>query len=866
MFYLKNVTNSLSNISNFSDSLNSDSNNISQMSPSSSNMFGNTHGVIIDTREVTSHSKRPGEVSASENTVLAENRWSLDNVLQRPFLVQSLDWTVSQPALTILQSWNVPLDLLVTNNVDYPFRMFHYWNGKIQLHLQVTGTPFHQGTCILVYLPCVPLGSRATEILANPCSLTVNQHIMVHANTSTSACLSIPFINPAEYIDLYSDSGSSDGVAGKTLGSVHLLVFNPLQAATSSTTQLNVSLFARFIDNNFKVPRRTAEITLFSTPAPFPSVGSSRVFKAQSLGSIVQKALPKNIVADSIDALVGVVGLDAPTDPNHASSMKMISTQHLNNSVGVQNLDKFTLDPSVMQQIVPRTFGVDVNEASFQYLKSKYSFLGSFSYTSSNIPGSVVASIPLTPICVPLYTDQVSYVPLLEYISLPYAYWKGGLKYKIQAICTSAHVTKLFCSVSYNNLTTTPPVSLPSLTSQYGIVFDVAQGSNEIEFTVPYVSSAPYKSMCNTYRYINASMHMGQLDFVVLNRLASSNNVADNITFNVFIAGADDYEVSGFSYGNTSAIPITPLPAPPVRTFKAQSLSQPLAPMSLPTTDTEFTSPNDAVVSPAETLHNRPIRNDVDVEVCSALKKYQYNRSVDFVVNSYALVPVPVVKSVYIHEFFKGALTASIPLSPGVYTRGLHAWYSSMFRLFRGPLRFKAIVQNVPVNYAINTYYIPPLGNADVTPIDLNVFLATMSEGYAINSSTTINHLMVGVLNGMQKTLEFEVPFQSIYNSVIPDVSFGSSNNFPKTEQNLGMLLFVAMPLSSSASLTTDLQIRCDVHMAFGDESKFGTLYRIPPVVGGNEVGTAPLQSPGPDRWTTYAATPAYNTLSTIPT
>ena len=70
---------------------------------------------------------------------------------------ESVEWTTTDAFGAEIKSWDIPFGILDKgddNNLqNMPFDRFIYWNGTVELTLQVTGTPFQQGLAIFYFYP-----------------------------------------------------------------------------------------------------------------------------------------------------------------------------------------------------------------------------------------------------------------------------------------------------------------------------------------------------------------------------------------------------------------------------------------------------------------------------------------------------------------------------------------------------------------------------------------------------------------------------------------------------------------------------------------------------------------------------------------
>lgn len=764
-------------------------------------MESDKFGVSIHTRVMGSHSTRPGAVTVNESSVIREPTWDITKWVERPQVVESVTWSTALPPTFVLSSLNIPSDLLVTKFNSTPFNSFKYWRGDIELHIQTSGTPFHQGTVIMAYLPLVGAGPLVTQYTNNINTLTSIQHVILHANSSTSACMTIPFINPNLYVDT-----EASNFMDQSLGRVVIVVMNPLKAATGASTSINVNVVAQFKNSQFKIPRYQAE-------------GLIEKYFGVSMGSVIQKMLPKNIIADSVDMALGLIGLDKPTSIERGPPMRMLGTSYMNSTADIEYIDKFTLFPSKLQETDASIFGVNDNEMLMSSLLSRFTYVGSFDQSTSNAPGTVLATVPLTPMIVPIvtttstaapYQSYSNNLPLLQYVSLPYHYWKGGLSFKIQVVGTSFHNTKIFAAIQYGKYTASAsPVSLPQATNQYGYAFEVNQGSTEFEFTVPYVSQYHQLLIPGSAGFLyNQATTMGVLTIYVLNELAVSNNVPSSISYNLFLAGASDFALNTLSSTNSAVVPNIDY------VFSAESLFE--DPMAVTIqTDKNVISPSNIVAE----------RSDVSDQSVNSLIDYLKKYNLIFSGKAPLSNTVPNYRLFYINQLFRPPSLSSGDIINTAFFNAFSTT-SALYRGYRGPLRFKIVLRTAgDVTQSARVFYIPPRPVSSLT-VEQAVVSALVDDPIAIVNRNR-PWLHTNVANSVAKTMEIEIPYANYTNFIVPGYN----------ESDLGSLLIQFDAANSGAD-----DVQYDIFAALGDESKFGVFRGVPSVsIGLNPTTGFPL-------------------------
>jgi hypothetical protein len=805
-----------------------------------------SQGIRLTTRSDTSTTTRAMTSKHKiRDNIIQEEPWNLTKMLERYSFIESLPWLSAQPSHLVLSKLRVPQDLIVNGLTSAPFDNFIYWNGTVKLKFQVIGSPLTQGCCVAFFVPLTDSSFIEANILPNFSSISVNQCVYMFANANTSAEMDIAFNSVQGYLDITDTSPAS---INNTLGYVYVVVFNQLALSTGTPDNVAISIFSQFTDNEFKVPRRTAVSRILSTRTQ----SNSRV-----LNGFMQALQPDNIVGDVIDLAAGIFGMDNPIDPGIEKTTKLITTQRMNFGEGIEFIDKLTVQPAKTSEVTSDTFATTQDEMDFDVIKKKYSYLGSFNMTTGNVSGDILASFPMNP-CPNFVNYNPLQVPLIQYLSLPYCFWKGSLTYKIQVVSTSMQTAKIFVSLNYGEFAPSSPGILVSTSSQYGEAFEINQGSNTYEFTAPYVSITPeiYVPTTNVVSSVNS---LGMINISVLNNLVSPNNSPTTITFNIFIAGGDDFSLNTLSAGNNllpfrfnpgpalrqirkkviqeieydSDIEIIPMPSSrTVSRVRLQSAAQPLiTPMS------NINMSDDSLVAPpSQEAHRVDVAQKHITDLRKLMKKYHL-----FTHYTRDLIQVPSLNGnsiafplTQLFGFSAIAPTAFSPTgSPPI--PALWAHYQSLFRQFKGSLNFKLMFDNTEDCMSqFSVFYQPPVENRQPMPnLGNQTYAPTPRLTYNVNSitpttwqtNTTGTRLPVTYINGVNRTLEFSVPYSSRYLSVINNQA--TENTGPFDYSDLGTLVFYFDSIKPRIG-ETEKNIAYNVFFSFGDDARFGTLFNVP--------------------------------------
>jgi len=172
-------------------------------------------------------------------------------ILNKPFLLDTVDWPNTAARHTLLLSYQLPGDVLSNALAEIPFTASVYYRAKISMVFQVSGTPMHQGILLASAQPLNNFGgdiNRINSYLSSP-------HVFLHANESTSVALEIPFYVNSKLAPIdFTDTTIVPSNIGADFCSVELMVLNPLGVPSSGSNTVSVSAHVVFRELEFYVP------------------------------------------------------------------------------------------------------------------------------------------------------------------------------------------------------------------------------------------------------------------------------------------------------------------------------------------------------------------------------------------------------------------------------------------------------------------------------------------------------------------------------------------------------------------------------------------------------------------------------------
>lgn len=205
------------------------------------------------------------------------------------------------------------------------------------------------------------------------------------------------------------------------------------------------------------------------------------------------------------------------------------------------------LATSVENSIEPRNdiFGSAADDMDINYLCKHRCYVDSFTMDNTQTKDTLLYSFPVTPGWCKF--DFGTFKPTITaYVASMFEYWRGGLRFKIQAAKTAYHSGRV--RIVY--LPAAKTADVDDSDQAYNWVLDLCN-SSEIEFTIPYNNYIEW-TRC---RLVDSTVDVGQtslgvIRIEVLNQLRAPDSVSPTIDFNVWLAGDSDLQFSIPSFQN----------------------------------------------------------------------------------------------------------------------------------------------------------------------------------------------------------------------------------------------------------------------------------------------------------------------------
>lgn len=524
----------------------------------------------------------------------------LSSFLSRPIEIFRREWTVNAgtPFVDVFNPWQLFLnDARVKNKLE-TFKLLH---GTLKLKFLINGSPYHYGRAFVGCRPTrydnnmstldlsTPLTTAnyflntgvpgAKDVIAGRTFYSQRPHIFIDPATNQPSHIDWPFFAATNFLDL-NDPNMVD-----RLGRIEMWELNTLQHNNNATDPLTITVFAWMEDVTLTGLTSTA---IAVSQSEMVVNGSKKKKKGKSRGSTMPEskntdeyqqngvvsgpasaianyaayfteipvigkfARATHIAGGAVADVARLFGFSRPPIIEPPTIMRPQTTGNMAHTMGDDPLFKLTLDPKQELTIDPTTAGLTGDDQmAIGYIAKKEGYVDTFVWNNGQFADRRIYSIAVHPMVRPIIgsADPYNYTQTpLSFVTLPFARWRGSLRYRFQIVASAFHRGRL--AVVYE------PSGVPSpdlnLNTRYVAILDLAEAKDftiEVKWSQAQaycqVELAPDQQVANSdFPSIFAPVPQmnGCLQVYVINELASSITTS-SVDVNVYISAGDDFQV-----------------------------------------------------------------------------------------------------------------------------------------------------------------------------------------------------------------------------------------------------------------------------------------------------------------------------------
>ena len=704
-----------------------------------------------------------GHGADSVHTARDTNDVSLNAFFSRPLLMETFEWDTYTPLEEVFVPWvyfSVP---------SVKARLANFKNLRARLHVKfmINGNSFLYGRAMASYLPLPLTNDFETSESTKVDAVIESQRPRVFLDpcTSQGGELVLPFFWNESYFDLsnnaYLEAGKiilrdlaqlrhASGASGSCTVSVFVWASDVQLSGLTHTPQSGV-------ESEIDQANRTGSI---SRPA---SAVANIAGKLQHAPYIGKYAKATQLGASAVAGIATSFGYSrppltacpTPMRPTPMSSLATVTTPDLSHKLTMDDKQELTIDPT--------TTGLSsVDEMSIKEIAKKESWIYTAEWPKDASPGTMLFNTAVTPVLWRTRgTNDTFNLTACGYATLPFTYWSGTLKFRIQVSASAFHRGRL--RIVYDPVSTGDS----EFNTVYSEIIDIA---DSMDFTITVSNNQShdlltYSVPCNR----NDSFVMGTtpltsvsgngtLSIEVLNRLTTSDNDAEgnDAQIIVYVSADDDFEVyrpSGeiqrYSFLPQSGQEMSP---------EAQDTSQPSEPFHTEFDKLAMDSGNDNALT--------------SIYIGESVKSFRQ------LAKRYTLWrTIPTASNATSNQYVCSFRHPSFPPLRGdpdfddgwgYFNMTYQHWVRMPYAAWRGSNRYKAVLQNVQ-NSRLTSFVVGLVDNS-LANYALTIGLAGISvdpktvalEGFATDTNTIVTGLTGAAIGAPQNsnTLEYEIPYQ----------------------------------------------------------------------------------------------------------
>lgn len=465
------------------------------------------------------------------------------SLTKRAFLIKSFTWTNATTVQT------VPLlgELLLSTGVATLLKLYRLIRCCIKVDIKMISTPYHQGSLLAGWLPCVTAPPLDRQ------SLSAYHGIVLSASKQDSCSFTIPYCSPQDWMDTTAITNTSGEHASVFIMPLNTLLTTSPQIAASipvevwgtiedcdlSGFQSQSSKNSGNLDSNGltaaqrKMKEQDEEAAAKARAGKDAQVGSVIRNTSQLVRKIPIVGEVWSPVADVINLIFGTE-LDKPLST--ASNMPMIPQYYndTNHAVGLNDAVSLSLYQHPKLSVSQVMFGMDTSFKSFKQFVSKPMLFDVVTFDGTT---TVWTTVPL-PNVVGSTLTKADYLCTANTM---FRFWRGSIKYAVYFCLPAFYSFRARIRLQYNS-TVVDVGNVPSMQ------IDV-KGDTWIKFTVPFLSSGTWRENAGSQPVL-PHLYIEQLSTIVG---APSPSLAVAYV-NIFRSGGEDTQFACLREPKQSAI------------------------------------------------------------------------------------------------------------------------------------------------------------------------------------------------------------------------------------------------------------------------------------------------------------------------
>jgi hypothetical protein len=466
--------------------------------------------------------------------------------LSRPIQLTQFVWGSSFTDFK-LDPWG---SFLNNSIVQQKLQGFSRLRGDLVVEFVVNGTQFHYGRLLISYEPnVVSAGLSGVSHVVRHSQLP---HVTLDPCLATKLKMRLPYTSNFYWMDLLQATSTHVGV----------LWFNEIGPIMKSNTttdyDVTVTVFAWMENVKLTVPSQETIPTFtlqsgegedeYGDTGAISSIASSVAKVAGKLVSIPfigPFARATEIGSSAIGSIAKIFGYSYPLQLEPVHFMKQVPVTNLSYASGDDLSTKFSVDPKCEMTIDSRIIDLDgTDELSIDYLKTIPSYITSFTWDTTTVPGTLLAKIPVSP----MFCNKDTVTGGFSYdfspaggIGYMFGSWTGSMKIHLQFVASKFHRGRIRVSYCPNGEASSLDPTI--INENFSSIVDLSE-SHDYGCTIGWASPAGWARcgpVVGSDVDTNSVYCNGYLAITVLNELVAPLD-GQGITVNIWTSGGEDLQ------------------------------------------------------------------------------------------------------------------------------------------------------------------------------------------------------------------------------------------------------------------------------------------------------------------------------------
>lgn len=478
----------------------------------------------------------------------------IGDFFHRPLKIYDFSWEPFAPLSTEI---NLFKEYVTNKRVVNRLTNYSFLSGTMCIRIACNGSPYHYGKAIaaLNYWPLMDTAILSANINVNQASQL--PHIVVNPTMGTAGCLEVPLYHPYNAVNLINPERVVDLVF-RTVNALQLASATP-----SDATPIKVTVWAWMKDYKLISPTSREMVDLVpqsdeyqQKPVARAATATANAFGAlASLPHIGKYARISEVAMRVAGEIASVLGFSRPL--SITSEMKMANRPigNLTNANYEDSSTKLSLDIKQEVTIDSSVTGyIEDNDMLLINVAQRESLVYSGTWDSSS---SFLPKIIVSPLIAPSFlSDGIRYFNTtpMSYVSMPFRYWRGNIKFRIEVVGSAFHRGKL--RIVYDPYDTTTTSWVIDSNINYSHIMDLAE-EREYLMDVGWATNRPYLSVGSPdVSFItldssapigsyDANWHNGTINIFVEHPLRSvGDDVAPSVYLNIYVSAGDNFQLA----------------------------------------------------------------------------------------------------------------------------------------------------------------------------------------------------------------------------------------------------------------------------------------------------------------------------------